>query len=246
MQRISASVNGERLEKWLPDADEEVMPGVPWGQSHVLFTPAFWAACAWQQKSRPSHPPNYRTGETLLEEVVFCLLSGHGVSAEMARAAFDHLKQHGVFHMTPTEEEVSDLLRQRHSCGDRKMRYRFPNRRGAYIAEAIRAIHQKMPLPIGGHELRDWLMTLPGVGPKTASFIVRNWCDCDDVAVIDIHIQRAGVAAGVFEKNMLPERHYFAMERRFLAFATALGEKASLLDLLMWSCMRSAGTLAFL
>lgn len=244
MQRVTATLNGHRIEKWLPGPEVDVLPGVPWGRCQELFTPAFWATCAWQERIHATGTPNYRTGANLQEEVAFCLLSGHGITAEMAWAAFDHLRSHGVFHRGSKEGEIASLLAQPHRCGSRTIRYRFPNRRGHFVAEAIRAIRESDSLPENGKQLRDWLLALPGIGPKTASFIVRNWCECDEVAVIDIHVQRAGLAAGFFREEMRPEKHYFAMERRFIAFAEALGEKASFLDLLMWSSMRRMGPMA--
>jgi endonuclease III len=41
-------------------------------------------------------------------------------------------------------------------------------------------------------------MSLPGIGPKTASWIARNWLDADDVAILDIHIMRVGQVIGLF------------------------------------------------
>ena len=44
--------------------------------------------------------------------------------------------------------------------------------------------------------LRDWLLAIPGIGPKTASWIVRNRTGSSAVAIIDVHILRAGTSAG--------------------------------------------------
>ncbi|MDZ3993341.1 hypothetical protein PspTeo4_24872 [Pseudomonas sp. Teo4] len=54
-----------------------------------------------------------------------------------------------------------------------------------------------------GRALRDWLLELPGIGYKTASWVARNWLDADDVAILDIHILRAG-AWQVFSPLDLP------------------------------------------
>ena len=85
-----------------------------------------------------------------------------------------------------------------------------------------------------GRILRDWLTKIPGIGFKTASWVARNWLDADDVAILDIHILRAGVLAGFFDAELTVERHYRELEDQFLAFSAGLGVRASELDALMW------------
>jgi thermostable 8-oxoguanine DNA glycosylase len=84
-------------------------------------------------------------------------------------------------------------------------------------------------------------MTIRGIGPKTASWITRNWLGCDQVAILDIHIIRAGLLIGLFKVDQKVERDYEAMEARFLAFAKALDVRPSLLDAVMWRSMRKLG-----
>ncbi|MFC5507087.1 hypothetical protein [Bosea massiliensis] len=87
-------------------------------------------------------------------------------------------------------------------------------------------------------ELRDELIGLPGIGPKTASWVVRNYRDSDSVAVLDVHIVRAGQFLGLFSKGETPQRDYPSLESKFLRFAEAIRTPASLLDALMWQHMR--------
>ncbi|MGY3221470.1 thermostable 8-oxoguanine DNA glycosylase [Bradyrhizobium sp. USDA 4512] len=84
-------------------------------------------------------------------------------------------------------------------------------------------------------------MKIPGVGPKTASWITRNWLGSDEVAILDIHIIRAGVLIGLFGRQQSVPRDYDVMEARFLAFAAALNVRPSLLDAVMWREMRKLG-----
>ena len=93
-------------------------------------------------------------------------------------------------------------------------------------------------------ELRHWLLTLPGVGPKTASWITRNWLNSDEVAIIDIHIHRAGLIAGFFSIDNVVHRDYAVMEVQFLEFSSRLGVRAAVLDALMWKHMRDSNSLA--
>ena len=54
------------------------------------------------------------------------------------------------------------------------------------------------------------------------------------MAILDIHILRAGVLAGFFDAELTVERHYRELEDQFLAFSAGLGVRASELDALMW------------
>jgi len=87
-------------------------------------------------------------------------------------------------------------------------------------------------------ELRDELLNLEGVGPKTASWIVRNLRGSDEVAILDIHVLRACSAMAVFPEEVSLPKDYEALERRFLNFATAIEVRASILDAVMWTEMR--------
>ena len=81
-------------------------------------------------------------------------------------------------------------------------------------------------------------MELPGIGPKTTSWITRDWLDSDEVAIIDVHIHRAGLIAGIFNAKQNIHKHYFDMENIFLDFSESLGVRASVLDNLIWRFMK--------
>jgi thermostable 8-oxoguanine DNA glycosylase len=72
---------------------------------------------------------------------------------------------------------------------------------------------------------------------------VRNRRRSDQVAVLDVHIVRAGRYIGLFAPTMDPARHYRLMERRFISLARALGVRAADLDSAMWQVMRLIGYL---
>jgi N-glycosylase/DNA lyase len=92
-------------------------------------------------------------------------------------------------------------------------------------------------------ELRTWLLEIKGIGMKTASWITRNWTGSNSVAIIDIHIWRAGQLIGLFH-GQRPERDYIEMEDLFVRFAHGIRMKTSTLDAVIWSQMRSCGHLA--
>jgi thermostable 8-oxoguanine DNA glycosylase len=64
------------------------------------------------------------------------------------------------------------------------------------------------------------------------------------VAIIDIHIHRAGLLMGLYNHADTPAKNYFEMERKFLDFARLIKVKASILDALIWYEMKHAGTMA--
>ena len=70
-------------------------------------------------------------------------------------------------------------------------------------------------------------MELPGIGPKTASWVARNWLAADDVAILDIHILRAGLLGGFLTPQLTVERHYLELEEEFLRFSAAIGTRPS-------------------
>ncbi len=102
-----------------------------------------------------------------------------------------------------------------------------------------------MPPTDSGRALRDWLTSIPGIGHKTASWIARNWLCADDVAILDIHILRAGLLAGFFPGDLTVERDYLKLEQIFLEFSEAMGVKASELDALIWYEMQASSSTVF-
>ena len=227
----------------LPAPDAEVLPGVRWGAFDVLFTPAFWAGRA-HVHAGDAGIASYRLGSTLREEVAACLLGGYGIPAEVGLAAYDRLRASGLLSGQPCAGTLEDMLTAPLRVCGRSVRYRFAKQKARYLAACLEVLGDAPTLPEDDCGLRDYLMKLPGLGPKTALWITRNWTGSDCVAIVDVHICRACVVAGVFPQGSTPSRNYFALEQRFLAFSEAIGARPSILDNLMWQTMRKIGHLA--
>ncbi|WP_456816604.1 8-oxoguanine DNA glycosylase [Bradyrhizobium sp. USDA 4512] len=152
-------------------------------------------------------------------------------------------KPRGIFcsPSIPSAVQIERLLREPVSVGGKLRRYRFPHQRSSRLAAALRLLDENPPSPADPKSFRNGLMKIPGVGPKTASWITRNWLGSDEVAILDIHIIRAGVLIGLFGRQQSVPRDYDVMEARFLAFAAALNVRPSLLDAVMWREMRKLG-----
>lgn len=224
----------------LPDPWENVMDGVTWGEFDTFFTPAFWVVQAWLDGNTKRYS-TYRLGTTLREEVAACLLGGHGIPSEVGLAAYKAVRDKGLLSKDGlTLEELTATLKEPLEVGHKRVRYRFWRQKSKYLWESLQAISQN-ELPGDHRAFRDWLISkLPGVGPKTASWITRNWLSSDEVAIIDIHIQRAGLQAGFFDKKLSVEKNYSEMEECFLRFAHAVGVRPAVLDTLIWRQMKDS------
>jgi thermostable 8-oxoguanine DNA glycosylase len=243
VQRVFTILQGEARELCLPDCREEVMPGVIWGAFDQFFTPAYWASQLWMLSDDPP-TLTYKLGRTLKEETAACMLGGHGITAEMSLAAYDKLRERGLLHQTiVTEDEIALALKEKLVFGERSFRYRFPNKKAAFLAPALNALSIESP-PVQDHKFfRNWFLGFAGVGLKTASWITRNWLNSGKVAILDIHVVRCGRFCGFFHDNHDQARHYFEMEDLFLDFATRLRADAAKLDVLMWQQMRNASSI---
>jgi N-glycosylase/DNA lyase len=243
-QVVYAALNGSTEKLSLPDSHAYVMDGVKWGYHYEVFTPAFWAALAWME-STEAEGQSLRIGKTLSEEVAACLLGGHGIPAEVGLAAFYRVRDAGLLDGSlPSEGVLYDALSEPLIIKGRKVRYRFARQRSAFLSEALNVLDNSAP-PTESHlDFRDWMLGIKGIGPKTASWITRNWLDSDEVAIIDIHIYRAGLLMNLYDSSESPSTRYFLMERKFLSFAKRLGLRPSFLDALIWRQMKNAGSMA--
>lgn len=245
MQRAYVMLESMAVSVDFPPPETEVMPGVQWGQVEAFPSPAYWAYQVIARRIE-ARSINYRLGRTLREEVGACLLGGHGIPARIGLLAFEHLKAKGAFERSnPDEATLRDWLSEPIKVDGKHIRYRFAAQKARYLAAALERLTAEPSPQNSGRELRDWLLGIPGIGFKTASWIARNWLNADDVAILDIHILRAGVLARFLDAGLTVERHYLELEQQFLAFSKALGVRSSELDsVIWWEMMASPRTVA--
>jgi N-glycosylase/DNA lyase len=238
-QQAIALVDGRIIRRMLPDAVEEIMLGLLWGRADALFTPAFWATQVWILLEQWGGKPDLRSGSSLAEEVAACLLGGYGIRGELGRAAFLRLRDCGLLEEhAPDERRLEAMLREPFCLGGKHFRYRYPRIKARFLAASLTRLRETVLPDSSDRAFRDALVTLPGVGMKTASWITRNWLQSDQVAILDVHVQRAGQILGLFKADERLPRDYLSMESRFVQFAESLGVPASTLDLVMWKQMR--------
>jgi thermostable 8-oxoguanine DNA glycosylase len=236
MQKMYAEIGSYLKSIDFPDPDEFILPNVKWGRFDNLLTPAFWYGQAWQHQQIGTYD-NGRFGRNLIEEAAACLLGGFGMKAELGLAAFARLRDLGLLERPTRASRLEKELRHPFRLENGQCHYRFPRQKAQHLAGCLRAI-TKFEEPNCDLELRRKLLEFPGIGPKTASWIVRNYRGSNDVAIIDVHIHRACQFFGLFKATENPSRHYDSLENRFLQLANAMNTPASILDNLMWDYMR--------
>ena len=241
LQTVSATLNTQAIALRLPDPNAAVLPGVVWGKAEHLFSPAFWHVETVQYAAR-NPEISIQLGRDLREEVAACLLGGYGMPASLGLAAFVRLRDDGLLNPPQCSHRLESALATPLVVHGVQRRYRFPRQKARYLSQCLDLL-SKFSEPERDREFRDALSHLPGIGLKTASWIVRNRRRSNEIAVIDVHIHRAGQYIGLFSPSLQPQRHYRQMEERFVAFADALGIQTWLLDAVIWDVMRGIGTI---
>lgn len=239
-QAVAPAVQYRPLTPFGPH--DEVVPGIRFGREDELLTPAYWVLrCA---TADPADIDFVNRHGTLEEEIGFCLLGGFGVTFEVASAFFERLRADGAFErgaVLPESALFAMLDEPTAVCG-RQRRYRFPAQRARRLHRAMASLAQMDVDETDPIRFRAQIQTLEGVGPKTASWITRNWLDADAIAILDIHVLRAGWLLELFDRNCRLPRDYLELETRFLGFAENLHVRASVLDAVMWYDMRTFGS----
>lgn len=213
---------------------------VLWGHSWQVGTPAYWISLTRENRHHEALTEGggrtrHRLGADLAEEIAACLLGGHGIPHQVGLAAFHSVKSSGALRPPACNAlSIADVLTKPLQVGGRSIRYRFAAQRSDYLQSALSRLREDPP-PEDALGLRQWLLNCRGIGPKTASWIVRNHLGSAEVAIIDIHVLRAGVTAGVFDSQWRPERHYDVLEALFLAWAHHGQVSAADLDAVIWS-----------
>jgi hypothetical protein len=217
----------------------------PWGEAWQLGTAAFWAQ---QAAEFPTVKGRHRLGRNLREEVAACMLGGYGIPGPVGNAAFIAVRAAGLLApglaMETAAAGMTEVLAKPLTVErGHQTRYRFHQQRPRRLAAALAdlAVWERDADSLSDTDLRNRLMLLPGVGPKTASWVVRNNRDSSAVAIIDIHIRRAGVSAGVFCADWALPRHYDLFEGAFLTWAAAGAVSAADLDAAIWRMLSALG-----
>jgi len=184
-------------------------------------------------------------------ELLFCLLSGHGVPFELALSAARHLGAFSIFSRRRSADELRHLLihelsrpqfEPRKRDGELR-RYRYPRRKADVLIGARQWLLAHLPLydqlaSIGDErKRRRFLCECPGVGQKTASWLLRNVGLAESLAVVDVHVLRALAQTDRLRGMRLP-RDYERIETAFLDWCGELSAPPAAFDLFIWEVQR--------
>jgi thermostable 8-oxoguanine DNA glycosylase len=228
----------------LPKKEAYLMPGVKWGNYCQLYTPAFWKFM-YHSVEFDDQFDQHRLGNTILEETVACLLGGYGMPSELGLAAFERLKNESLIIPGIDLKKIQKALSTPFSMPDGTLKkYRFYNQKSKYIYNLLQRSDLNSIPTENDLLLRNWLISVEGIGPKTASWVTRNWLQSENVAILDIHILRAGKIAGFFKEIDNVSKNYFELEGFYIAFCKALEVLPSNMDAIIWSYMKKTNKLA--
>ena len=197
-------------------------------------------------------PSEFSTCLKLEGELLFCLLGGFGVTYEHGRSAAAIISSLGPFSENWRDDEILEAIvlalmrpqfEPRRQDGSLR-RYRFPRYKASMIVNARRWLRDNAPLDdrlltTGGcKERRALLSDCPGVGLKTASWVLRNLGMGSDLAIIDIHVLRALSDSGRVPETVRIPRDYELAEDAFLQWCDELRAPPAAFDLFVWHWQR--------
>lgn len=236
------------LQRELPDPHHLLLTGVRWGAVEEFPTPAYWTQQALRRRlERQDATAPAASGRSLAEEVGASLLGGPGIPAAVGLAAFARIRERGAFVQPGVcELTLTAWLSEPLHVEGKALGFRFAAQKARHLAAVMPAL-LSAPDFEAGQDVRNWLMELPGVGPKTASAIVRGWSASEDVALLDVHLLRVGQVMGLFSRKLTVERHYLEAEARLLKLCAAMDVRPSELEAVVAAEMsRSPETARFL
>lgn len=210
----------------------------------TLYTDAFWKLQYEVYDELYGRELKVEKTVDYVEEIIACMLGGFGFKAEIGWSAYLKLKNLGLIKRGVGYFPLEDALSQPLKVGDRWIRYRFPHQKAKYVYDFLRRDDIDSAPIKNDLDFRSWLMTIKGIGPKTASWITRNYFRSDNVAVIDIHLYRAGILTGFVSPQLNVQKDYFEIERCYLEYCHSLMVKPSVMDIVMWTNMKKTNKIA--
>ena len=184
----------------------QTVSDINWKEAGRRFTKSYWEV---QYHLVDSSYSNYQIGANLKEEVVACLLGGYGLKAELGLLAFHRIKNLRLINAKAMLSEIENAISKPFKLDGKEVHYRFPHQKSRYVFNFLQRDDIEELEHLCGSKLRNRLLSIKGIGPKTASWIARNHGNCEDVAIVDIHIYRAGRLAGFVNPLWNMQKDYY-------------------------------------
>lgn len=236
---------GEEVKIELPDENNYISKNIKWGRVEAFFTPAFWYSQTIMHEKEKSKILNFNISNgALLEETLACLIGGYGIPSEIGNSKFNQIRPH-IYELfsSPNLEKITQLMKKPILHDNKQISYRFAQQKAKYIYNTLLFFQNFDETIYSDIALRNQLMTIKGIGPKTASWIVRNYRKSDCVAIIDIHLHRAGILAGFFDFKDNINKDYIHMEKKFLEFCSKINLSAAKVDAVIWRIMKTLNSI---
>jgi hypothetical protein len=188
--------------------------------------------------------------QELRAELLFCLLGGHGIPYDLNLSVADRLWSRGLFRTSKrlAKRSIEAELRKPQfepRCRDGRLRrYRFPVRKAELLfaaqlwLESVDSLAAEISALHCEFKRRDFLCACPGIGPKSASWLLRNCGYAHELAVLDIHVVRAMQSCGRIDKADLA-RDYEIVESEYLSWCRDYDADPARFDLIVWDFSRS-------
>lgn len=190
------------------------------------------------------------------DEFFFCLLGGYQITFELNKSCFETLKGKKLLQKKIFKKDFEDLVKTFELELEMKqfilkkdsapVKYRFPKKGAQKLALAGKWFHdelnwsEKKLKSVDGKVARDLLCECPGVGLKTATWILRNSNIVSDLAILDVHIIRMMRNLKIIPHGLEPEKDYLEMEERYLAFCHGFKLNPAKFDLFLWEYSRGS------
>lgn len=188
--------------------------------------------------------------QELRAQLLFCLIGGHGISYEHNLSVADRLWALGLFRSDECQlgkRLIEAQLRKAQFDPPRRdgqlRRYRFPKRKADLLYRAQLWLRDYPSLAAtltaikDERDRRDLLCDCPGIGPKSASWLLRNCGYAERLAVLDIHVLRAMQSCGRIDRADLA-RDYEFVEAAYLGWCREYDADPARFDLLVWDFSR--------
>ena len=193
--------------------------------------------------------------KVLLEALVEAVLGGR-VRAEVVANAMTCMAQARLLSAASVQrlgaEEWADAVRRLFST--RCPAYPFPGSRTEYLRRTLerfggdlRCLVVMIRAAKDAREARRRIVEgVCGLGPKQASFFLRQIGYPEPVAILDVHVLAYMRLAGLCEEGKTPQsiHRYEDLERRLLSYAYGRGFSTPMLDSAIWITMRTAREVA--
>lgn len=194
------------------------------------------------------------SNDNVLKEFFFVVLGGFGISYELNISALEVLrnKKYIISEKYMTREIAAitanqlryELSLPQFEPATRQgnlRKYRFIETKPITISNAGLWLWNECEWDIlgkienlGSINARYWLCECPGLGMKSASWLLRNTGINDDCAVFDVHILRFLNKLGLEIPENLTQKSYLKLEEALRVICNKIGVSLGSMDYLLW------------